>query len=540
MQAWQWTTTLVLAAGLATAAADAAERSAKADAAPAVEPVATGLLAAPQVTLEQGRLVGLRDAGVQVFKGIPYATPPVGERRWKPPEPAEPWRGRRYAMQFAPDCPQLPYPDQSFFDRGINPTSEDCLYLNVWTATADPQARRPVMVWIHGGALTRGSGASAWYDGAALARKGVVLVTINYRLGAFGYLAHPALSQESPHRASGNYGLLDQIAALTWVKNNIGRFGGDPGNVTIFGESAGSWSVHQLTATPLAAGLFHRAIGQSGAHAYPIPELDRERFGLEPHERTGLALQDAAGVDSLEALRGLSADALLGAYERANIPGLARPVVDGWVFPEQIVTLYREGRHNRVPLLLGSNADEGSNLTLGGQPESAEAFEAMMRKRFGTLAEELLRVYDAKRDYLTAFLASYRDQSFTWPMRFWAGQAARHDQNVWLYYFAHEPPSPTGFGAYHAAEIRYVFANPDVDMTATAVDRALAETMSDYWVNFAGTGVPSAPGAPAWPGYDAERVPYLVFGEEPGVVEGLLEEEMALFDEAAEARWHAR
>jgi len=496
-------------------------------------------VANPQVRVEQGRLVGYREDGVHIFKGVPYAVPPVGERRWRPPREPEDWRGQRFAMRFSPQCPQLPYPEGSFFERGIAPTSEDCLYLNVWTGSLDAQARRPVMVWIHGGALTRGSGASPWYDGSALARKGVVVVTFNYRLGAFGYLAHPELSEESPHDASGNYGTLDQIAALEWVRDNIDEFGGDPGNVTIFGESAGSWSVHQLTASPLAAGLFHKAIGQSGAHAYPMAELDEQRYGKSPHEQTGLALERAAGVDSLEALRGLSASALLSAFERAAVDGLAQPVVDGWVFPDQIASLYRQGQHNPVPLLLGSNADEGSNLAMGRAPESRAAFEEAVRQRFDTAAEGFLQVYGADADYPEAFFASFRDETFTWPMRFWARQAAKHDQPVWLYYFAHEPPGPEQerFGAFHAAEIRYVFNNPDVDMEPTAADRALADTMSDYWVNFAARGVPSAPQGPAWPAYDREREPYLVFTSEPHVRDDLLEDEIALFEALGERRW---
>ena len=495
----------------------------------------------PTVTVDNGTLVGLTTDGVHVFKGVPYATPPTGVRRWRPPEPHEDWQGRRFAMSFAPECPQLPYPEGSFFERGISPSSEDCLYLNVWTTSLDQQADRPVMVWIHGGGLTRGSGASPWYDGAALARKGVVVVTFNYRLGAFGYLAHPALSEESEHGASGNYGTLDQIAALEWVRDNIARFGGDPGNVTIFGESAGAWSVHQLTASPLAQGLFHKAIGQSGAHAYPIPELARPRFGLQAHEDSGLALEDAAGVDSLEALRGLSADRVLGAFERMDYAGLARPNVDGWVFPEQIATIYREGRQHRVPLILGSNADEGTTLALGRAPESADAFERSVRQRFGALAEGFLQVYDPATDHVGAFLASFRDETFTWPMRFWARQAAAAGQEVWLYYFTREPPGDRQgqLGAYHAAEIRYVFGNVDTGMTATATDEALADAMSDYWVSFAATGRPVAPDAPAWPRYQRDREPYLIFGDEIRAAEDLLPDEMALFDEAAARRWEA-
>lgn len=365
-----------------------------------------------------------------------------------------------------------------------------------------------------------------------------MLVTLNYRLGPLGYLAHPELTEESPHDASGNYGLLDQIAALEWVQQNIARFGGDPGNVTIFGESAGAWSVHQLTASPLAAGLFHRAIGQSGAHAYPIPELKRARFGLPAHERKGPELEDAAGVDSLQALRGLSADAVVAAWDRAGIQDLARPVVDGWVLPDQIATLYREGRHNPVPLILGSNADEGSNLTLGRRPSDAETFEKSVRSRFGPLAQSLLEVYGGG-DWRNAFLASFRDERFTWPMRAWARLAADQDQQVWLYYFTHQPPDRDWerFGSYHAAEIRYVFANPDVGMEPSRRDRRLAAVMSDYWVNFAATGVPSAADAPAWPAYDPERERAMIFGDQIEVQEGLLEEEMALFEKVARQRW---
>lgn len=492
----------------------------------------------PEVRVAGGVLVGETRDGVHVFKGIPYALPPVGVRRWAPPEPAEPWPGRRQAVAFSPGCVQRPYPDGSFFDGGLGPTSEDCLYLNVWTASLDAQARRPVMVWIHGGGLTRGSGASEWYDGAALARKGVVLVTLNYRLGVFGYLAHPQLSAESPHEASGNYGTLDQIAALQWVRANIARFGGDPGNVTIFGESAGSWSVHQLTATPLAAGLFHKAIGQSGAHAYPIPELAAARYGLPAHDQQGIALEAAAGVGGLASLRALPAGAVLAAAEAAGLDGVARPVVDGWVFPDQIMQLYRDGRQNRVPLLLGSNADEGSNLTLGRQPDSADAYEAAVRARHGDAAAAVLEVYGSGDEYLDAFLRSYRDEAFTWPMREWARAAEGHQQNVWLYYFTHEPPSPGEgqFGAYHAAEIRYVFNNVSIGMEPRPADLALADAVSDYWVNFAATGVPSAPDAPAWPAYDPEREAYLIIAAPPRVAQAPLAREMALFDRLNAAR----
>lgn len=493
----------------------------------------------PVVQLREGRLVGVGERGVHVFKGIPYATPPVGDRRWRPPEPAAPWRGARRAMRFSPDCPQPPYPEGSFFDRGVAPTSEDCLYLNVWTASLKATDRRPVMVWIHGGGLTRGSGAQPWYDGTELARKGVVLVTLNYRLGPFGYLAHPALTAESPHDSSGNYGLLDQIAALRWVRDNIARFGGDPGNVTVFGESAGAWSVHQLTAAPLAAELFQKAIAQSGAHAYPLPELGRSRYGLPPYEETGLALERAAGVDSLAALRGLTADALLDAWERAQLQTATGPVVDGWVLPDQIVEIYRQNRHHPVPLILGSNADEGSNLARAQIPDDPEAFAAAVRSRFGDPAEELLDLYRADRDHRAAYLASFRDEAFSWPMRLWARQAVAHGQNVFLYYFIHEPPDAgaAGSGAYHAAEIRYVFGHPEIDMEPRRRDRELARVMSELWVGFAATGVPSASDAPAWPAYEPARPRVMLFGDRVRVADDPLAAQAALFERLGGSRW---
>ena len=233
------------------------------------------------VRIESGQVSGQRvgdDGGVRVYKGIPFAAPPVGKLRWQPPQPPAAWDGVRACNAFGSICPQAPYPPGSVYAQAPQPQSEDCLYLNLWTAAARPDEKRPVMVWIHGGALTRGSSSIPAYDGTALARKGVVLVTINYRLGPFGYFAHPALSKESPHGASGNYGVLDQIAALQWVKSNIAAFGGDPERVTIFGESAGSWSVCALLATPQAKGLFQRAIGESGGCFAPMPYLKQDEL----------------------------------------------------------------------------------------------------------------------------------------------------------------------------------------------------------------------------------------------------------------------
>ncbi|MCY4505398.1 MAG: carboxylesterase family protein, partial [Acidobacteria bacterium] len=331
---------------------------------------AAGQDAGAVVTVETGRLAGAPSplgGEVMVYRGVPFAAPPVGELRWRPPEPPAAWEGVRDATEAAPACMQNPLPAaaQTFYDAGVDRMDEDCLYLNVWTA-AGLDDRVPVLVWIHGGGLSIGNGADITYDGTRLAQRGVVLVTINYRLGAFGYLAHPLLSAESGHGASGNYGLLDQIAALGWVQRNIAAFGGDPSRVTIFGESAGSWSVNQLMATPLARGLFHAAIGESGggfgSRGGAAPRAEIEAAG----ERFVEALLGDGAAPSLEAMRAASADAVQGVA-----PDLVRSTanVDGWVFPDTIYDIFAAGRQHDVPVIVGSNADE---MTMLGGAAGAE------------------------------------------------------------------------------------------------------------------------------------------------------------------------
>ncbi|HEU0186025.1 MAG TPA: carboxylesterase family protein, partial [Blastocatellia bacterium] len=294
----------------------------------------TAFTTSDAVRVEGGQVSGSVVDGVRSYKGIPFAAPPVGELRWKAPQPPAAWEGVREGADFGPDCPQPPYPQSSIYYSEPREQSEDCLCLNVWTA-ARPGEKRPVMVWIHGGALTRGSGATRAYDGTALAKKGVVLVTINYRLGPLGYLAHPELTAESPDHSSGNYGALDQIAALKWVQKNIAAFGGDPDRVTIFGESAGSWSVNLLVASPLARGLFHRAIGQSGGSFGPMAYLKDERNGRAPAEKIGEAFAKAAGADPIGALRALPAEKIVEVFN--NDPEgkkfRTQPNVDGWALP---------------------------------------------------------------------------------------------------------------------------------------------------------------------------------------------------------------
>ena len=461
-------------------------------------------VASDTVRVDGGQIAGTASNGIRVFKGIPFAAPPTGELRWKPPQPVVAWSGVKAADAFAPQCMQLPYPAGSAYASAPTPTSEDCLYLNVWTA-ANTREKRPVMVWIHGGAWTRGSGSSSWYNGASLAKKGVVLVTVNYRLGPLGFLAHPQLTAESPQHASGNYGILDNIAALQWVQRNIAAFGGDPKRVTIVGESAGSWSVHTLQATPLARGLFHRAIGESGARS-------ERTTVLADAEKGGVAFARALGADSLTALRAMPAERLVA------LPLWNTTVnVDGWVLPDQMRNIFAQQKHSKVPVLIGSNANEMSTLidprTL---PASMDNFRKYIDARFPGMAEEFAVAYPATRDadIADALLGVLRDETFTLPMRTWARMVSAGGENAFLYQFTRVPPGPNPkWGAYHASEIVYAFNNVASQSWVQPPDTRLADQMSAYWVNFAVTGNPNGSGLPTWPAYDASIEPYLDLGD---------------------------
>ncbi|MEE4360730.1 MAG: carboxylesterase family protein [Pseudomonadales bacterium] len=499
--------------------------------------VLLSLCAAPAIGAEpatrstpQGPLLGLREAdGVETFRAIPYALPPTGVRRWRPPEPAPAWTAVRDARAFAPQCVQQPYPPTSVFARPDRPQSEDCLYLNVWTR-ADAGADAPVMVWIHGGALTRGTGATESYDGSALARKGAVVVTLNYRLGVFGFLAHPALSEESPLGVSGNYGYLDQIAALEWVRDNIAAFGGDPERVTIFGESAGSQSVNALMVTPCSRGLFHRAIGQSGAGFAPKQRLETAHAGLRPAEAWGSDLSAALEAPSLDALRAVPAHDVLAQASRLAIP--SSTVVDGVVIPDQPAALFAAGRQHAVPVLLGFNADEGTSLTApSSRPKEAAAYVQGVRERYADAADRFLEIYPADTPE-ASWLRAFRDGRFGWEMVRWADATVQVDRPAWMYFFAHWPPGPyqAALRAYHAGEIRYVFDNTALSADATETDRALADLMSSYWVSFAQDGDPNGPGLPLWPRWDPSDRPHMVFDEESGPETGLIDEATVFFD----------
>lgn len=456
------------------------------------------------VVTENGPVRGMSGATGRSFLAIPYAAPPVGELRWRPPQPAASWHVLRDATKPAPYCPQPPTP----FGRAS--TSEDCLYLNVFTpAGANPAARYPVMFWIHGGALLVGGSAS--YDPSRLVAKGVVVVTINYRLGMLGFLAHPALSAESPQQASGNYGLMDQQAALAWVQRNIAHFGGDPHNVTIFGESAGGLSVHSQLASPLAASLFERAIVESGAYSLTQPSLaTAEAAGQAFATRAGCADQ------SLACLRNLPVSSLLA----ANTASTVVPDVDGNVLTESVGAAFASGRFNRVPVIEGSNHDEwrlfvAQTEAEAGTPLTADRYEAAIAATLGVPAETahalaLIYPLSAYPSPSIALGALGTDAIFACNARRALRSLAQHVP-TYQYEF-NDPTAPMRFftgisfptGAYHASEIQYLFDTPDAPVPATlnAEQSALADAMVTYWTDFARTGDPNAGSVPTWPAYD--------------------------------------
>jgi para-nitrobenzyl esterase len=460
----------------------------------------------PVVATENGPVLGMAGATVRSFLAIPYAAPPVGELRWRPPQPAARWHGLRDATEPAPYCPQPPTP------YGRASTSEDCLYLNVFTpAAANPADRYPVLFWIHGGALL--VGGSAGYDPSRLVAKGVVVVTINYRIGMLGFLAHTALSAESPEHASGDYGLMDQQAALAWVQRNIAHFGGDPDNVTIFGESAGGLSVHSQLASPLAAGLFERAIVESGAYSLTQPSLAAA-------EAAGQAFATRAGCadQSLTCLRHLPVSSLLAANTASTIV----PNVDGKVLTQSVGAAFASGRFNRVPVIEGSNHDEwrlfvAQTEAETGTPLTADRYEAAIAATLGVsaaTAHALALIYplSAYPSPSVALGALGTDAIF-------ACNARRALRSLAQYVPTHQyefndPTAPMRFfknlsfptGAYHASEIQYLFDTPESPVPATlnAQQSALADAMVTYWTDFARTGDPNASSVPAWPTYQVD------------------------------------
>lgn len=479
----------------------------------------TGIPAEPggdggvSVLTGRGALSGLELAGaVTVFRGIRYARAPVGQLRWKPPVAAGPWSGVREAVEFGPACVQARPVPGSIYAHEPKRMSEDCLFLNVWRPAQ--AAGAPVMVWLHGGALRSGDPASAMYDGHELARRGVVVVTVNYRLGVLGYLAHPQLSAQSAHGVSGNYGLLDQIEALRWVGENIAAFGGDAGNVTVFGESAGALSAIELMCSPLARGLFHKVIVQSG-YLVSNPELERTRFGQPSAHAVGQELARELGAADVAALRAMPADTLVQAAAEAGFDPQAS--IDGWVLPRQILECLECAEQAPVPVIAGFNEGEirAFRALLPSLPADASEYETRVRNIYRDLAPRYLARYPAANIEESA-LAAARDACHGWSAERLVRAQSGLGLAAYLYFFAHHYPAQEALHleAFHASELPYEFGRigtaegwpqlwprpPD-----DARERALSEAIMSYFTAFARDGVPLAPAAPAWPPYRDER-----------------------------------
>ena len=511
----------------------------------------------PPVELQAGRVTGVYEtegevagqvAGpIAVFRGIPYAQPPVKELRWTPPQPPTPWNGVLKADAFGPAPIQLETNYELFihtlierqgwgwikqklvkllFELAPQPEqSEDCLYLNVRTPTLDTEARLPVMVWIHGGDHQDGSAAHVLYDSNALARHGVVVVSINYRLGLMGYLAHPQLSAESEHDVSGNYGTLDQIAALKWVQENVRCFGGDPDDVTIFGESAGGESVAHMMTSPLARGLFHKAIMQSPANGGQMRHLRRPFLAYRSAEQAGQTFADhfvPPGDDQLAPLRQIPAEDLYS-LARTREFRVFYPVIDCYVLPKSPFEAFYDGEQAPVPLLLGSNADEGTLLyplvkapllRLGAREVALKEIPDLIRQEFGEDAEALMELYPGLREGSQESAEALLGDSFIGaPVHFYARQAAEAAQPVFLYMFTRTPPTPgQTAGAYHAAELTFVHGTKIPLFDRMGGDEDLTQAMGDYWTHFARSGDPDACAHPHWPAFDPEEEVWMRLG----------------------------
>ena len=475
--------------------------------------------AAAPVRTQSGWIQGSYEDGVTIYRGIPFAAPPVGRLRWRPPQPRLAWSGVRKADQFAPVCMQ----DRPWWTGGNTQVSEDCLYLNIWTPAKSPGAALPVMVWIYGGGFSSGSASMPIFDGEKLARHGVVVVTIAYRVGPMGFLALQALSAESKHHVSGNYGLLDQLAALRWIRNNIGAFGGNPHRVTIFGESAGGISVSILAASPLGRGLFEGAISESGGSFGPsrTPPAPGENIQtLKNAEREGLAFEKRLGVSSLAQLRALPAATIQRASSR---PVEFWPVLDHWVIAGDQFELYGKGRYNDVPVLIGTNSDEGA---LFGTPPTRDDYVHALQARFGPFAGRILQQYPATAaQWRQSSMDLMRDAGFAWPTWAWARlQSKTGKSKVYVYYFDHVPPRPADSpwrnakGAVHSEEIAYVFQydqSPKLPWSRT--DRLISNDMATYWTDFAKDGDPNGPGVPRWPAFSESKPQVMHFTDAPHV-----------------------
>ncbi|MDP4269207.1 MAG: carboxylesterase family protein [Bacteroidota bacterium] len=464
-----------------------------------------------QVKVESGWVKGVQENDLTIFRGVPFAAPPVGQLRWKAPQQVAAWKGVKSAEHFAPSPMQAGNP--------AGGKSEDCLYLNVWTPAKSKSESLPVMVWIYGGGFSSGSTADYWYEGSKLAQKGVVFVSIAYRVGPLGFLAHPSLNAESPDHVSGNYGLLDQVAALKWIQKNIAKFGGDPRKVTIFGESAGGLSVSMLCASPLAKGLFRGAISQSGGSFGPIgtasyPGENMKLLSFATEE--GVRYVQNAGVASIDELRKLPADKLPMGWGG----GSSWPVIDGYVIPDVQYKLYEKGKYNDVPVLIGYNSDEGLSFSPGKTTQ--ECIDAV-KKRYGEFADELLKAYPVgENTVLRSARNLSRDAAFGWHNWSWAKlQSQTGKSKVFYYFFDQHPDYPEtsseyGHGSPHAQDVSYVFQHLNAsDPNTSKSDITISEAMGNYWINFVKSGNPNGAALPQWTPFNRNSPKVMYFQNTP-------------------------
>jgi len=471
------------------------------------------------ISTTNGPVSGTTDASgtISIYKGIPFAAPPVGDLRWKAPQPLKPWSQVKACTAFGPSPMQnKPVPFSMWTEEFLiakEPISEDCLYLNVWTPAKTAAEKRPVLVWIYGGGFGSGGSSAPIYDGEAMAKKGIVFVSINYRVGIFGFFSHPELSRESGHHASGNYGLMDQLAALEWVRKNIPAFGGDPEKLTVAGQSAGSMSVNCLVASPLAKGLFIRAIGESGAFF----TKNRGLATLSDAEKQGAKIAGTLGDGSLASLRKIPAAVLLQKAKESF-----SPIIDGYVLPASIAELFASGKENPVDLLTGWNQDEGFVNGI----KNASDYRKEAAEKYGPDEKLFLSFYPGQTDAEAAEsqLRISRDLIFGVQNYTWANlQAAQNRNPVYVYRFIRKPPA-TGeyvkYGAFHTGEVPYAYDNLKfVNRPWEPVDHRLAKTMSSYWVNFVASGNPNGPGLPEWPAYNLNTKQIMALNENPAAEE---------------------
>ncbi|MFM1841139.1 MAG: hypothetical protein RIR47_1188 [Bacteroidota bacterium] len=466
----------------------------------------------PTANTNAGKVAGFKEGNINVFKGIPFAAPPVGDLRWKAPQPVKPWSGVKECIQFAASPVQgEPIPFMCWSEEFLipkKPIDEDCLYLNVWAKNT--AAKKPVLVYIYGGGFRSGGAGCAIYDGKEMAEKDVVFVSINYRVGVFGFLAHPELTKESGYGASGNYALLDMIAALKWVKQNIAAFGGDPNQVTIAGQSAGAFAVNHLCATPLAKGLFKGAIAQSGGSV--LTSTLRPTTSLQQAENMGIDFAKHFKVSSIQDLRKISAEDILKSNQ-----GLSYPIEDGYVLPSSIADIYANGKQNDIALILGWNLDD----KVTGPSVNAEAYKKQLQKQFGTNAEKVLQYYPATNDAIAAASQDNlsRDGFFGVQGYAWANaQLDKGKSKVFIYNFNRKLPAysaASNFGAFHTGEVPYVFNNlKTVNRPWEDIDIQLADQLSSYWVNFVKTGNPNGGNLTHWPSYTIEKDQVLVVDQQ--------------------------